>query len=194
MSNRINTVVRALFVSILHLFYKRIYLSSFSMPPSFDTTELRWLEREHFKAWKGGLHQTKIFDCYAFITCLMEVIDNRVSLNDKNKRLYILQLAAQSDEKGFFSSDRSLDTNVLSPKVTSRWMLEGIDDLQSLIRKDFLMWLVRSLQKLAAGYFIENCNRVFYFTCGPGSGPKSALANMGSRYPITFFCTCRIMD
>lgn len=52
---------------------------------------------------KGGLHQTKIFDCYACITGLMEVIENRISLNDKSKRLYILQLAVQSDERDAFN-------------------------------------------------------------------------------------------
>lgn len=72
------------------------------MPPSFDTTVLHWLEKEHFNAWKGGLNQTKIFDCYTYITCLIKVIDNRASLNDKSKRLYILQLTAQSDERDAF--------------------------------------------------------------------------------------------
>ena len=48
------------------------------------------------------------------------------------------------------------------------------------------MRLVRSLKNLAAGYFIENCNRIFCFVCGPGSGPKIVLANMGSRYSVTF--------
>lgn len=33
----------------------------------------------------------------------MEAIENRISLNDKSKRLYILQLAAQSDERDAFS-------------------------------------------------------------------------------------------
>lgn len=49
------------------------------------------------------------------------------------------------------------------------------------------MQLVRSCKKLAAGYFMKNGNRVFCFICGPGSGPRNALANMGSSYPITFF-------
>lgn len=44
----------------------------------------------------------QIFGCYACISGLMEMTDNKVSLNDKSKRFYILQLAARSHEMDAF--------------------------------------------------------------------------------------------
>lgn len=69
---------------------------------------------------RRSLHQTETFDCYVCINGIMKMVDNTFFSNDKSKKALHFPVRSPSKMRGCFLSDRSLDTSVLSPKVTSR--------------------------------------------------------------------------
>lgn len=142
MSNKINTVACAIFVSYCTWFTKRnIYCSRFWHATKFQHNWIALMGKNILMHERRSLHQNKIFDCYACIYGVMKMVERMLFIWQVSRyKCSVTQSYKQVNAGGY------------------RW--SAVFDTQGLA--DVTGW---SLTKLAAGYHILKCTRVFSFVC-----------------------------